>query len=315
MQYPLQYRGEALKPAPFYVWGIVNTTPDSFYDGGCYEKADHAIAHAKLLWEQGACILDIGGASSRPGAKDVSALEEWQRIAPVISAVREFSAHKAPGQEPGQNGQCPQNHGAETIRTDIVPLLFAEKPLISIDTWRAEVAKKALEKGAQIINDISAFDWEKELLDVVAEYKPLYVLMHCQGRPQTMQDTPAYKDVVQDVYAFFEKKMNILVQKGLPEENIILDFGIGFGKTLEHNLALLQNIAFFDTLKRPLLLGLSQKSMFGHLLGLAKEERSASTQVCTALAMQQGIKHHRVHEVKKTVETLALTYALQKQKN
>lgn len=301
MQYPLQYRGEALKPAPFYVWGIVNTTPDSFYDGGCYEKADHAAAHARALWEQGAYILDIGGASSRPGAKDVSALEEWQRIAPVISAVKEFSERGAP------------SHGADTIRTDIVPLQFAEKPLLSIDTWRAEVAEKALEKGAEIINDISAFNWEPDLLDVVAAYKPLYVLMHCQGRPQTMQDTPVYKDVVQEVYAFFEEKMNILVRKGLPEENIILDFGIGFGKKLEHNLALLQNIAFFETLKRPLLLGLSQKSMFGHLLGQNKDERSTSTQVCTAFAMQQGIKHHRVHEVKKTVETLTLAYALQKQ--
>lgn len=306
MQYPLQYRGEAIKPAPFYVWGIVNTTPDSFYDGGCYEKVDHAIAHARALWEQGAYILDIGGASSRPGAQDVSSLEEWQRIAPVISAVKEFSADKL------------QSHGKALchdlgIRRDIVPLQFAEKPLISIDTWRAEVAEKALEKGVHIINDISAFNWEEKLLDVVVNYKPLYVLMHCQGRPQTMQDTPAYKNVVQDVYAFFEQKMNILVQRGLPEENIILDFGIGFGKNLEHNLALLQNIAFFDTLKRPLLLGLSQKSMFGHLLGQDKTERSVSTQVCTALAMEKGIIHHRVHEVKKTVETLALTYALQTQ--
>lgn len=300
MQYPLQYRGEALKPAPFYIWGIVNTTPDSFYDGGSYENTDLAIAHAKALWEQGAYILDIGGASSRPGAKDVSAFEEWQRIAPVISAVKEFSERGV------------QSHGAGTIRTDIVPLQFPVKPLISIDTWRAEVAEKALEKGVEIINDISAFAWEKELLDVVAAYKPLYVLMHCKGRPQNMQDMPSYKNVVQEVYAFFEEKMNILVQKGLPEENIILDFGIGFGKSLEHNLALLQNIAFFDTLKRPLLLGLSQKSMFGHLLGQGTQERSISTQVCTALAMQNGIKHHRVHEVKKTVETLALTYALQK---
>lgn len=306
MQYPLQYRGEALKPAPFYVWGIVNTTPDSFYDGGCYEKVDHAIAHAHALWEEGACILDIGGASSRPGAQDVSSREEWQRIAPVISAVKEFSAHKKQGQ--GLSNLEEPYHG---IRRDIVPLQFAEKPLISIDTWRAEVAEKALEKGVEIINDISAFQWEEKLLDVIVAYKPLYVLMHCQGRPQTMQDTPVYNNVVQDVYAFFEKKMNTLVQKGLPEENIILDFGIGFGKTLEHNLALLQNIAFFDTLKRPLLLGLSQKSMFGHLLGQDKHERSTSTQVCTALAMRSGITHHRVHEVKKTVETLALTYALQ----
>lgn len=297
MQNTLQYRGEALKPAPFYVWGIVNTTPDSFYDGGCYETADRAAAHAKLLWQQGAAVLDIGGASSRPGAKDVSSLEEWQRIAPVISAVKEFSF---------------LSQGAEKIRTDIVPLHYADKPLVSVDTWRAEVARRALEKGAEIINDISAFEWEKELLDVVAEYKPMYVLMHCKGRPQTMQDFPSYGNVVEEVYAFFEQKMNELVRRGLPEQNIILDFGIGFGKTLEHNLALLSHIERFESLNRPMLLGLSQKSMFGHLLGLDKNERSVSTQVCTALAMQKGILHHRVHEVKRTVETLALTYALQK---
>lgn len=301
MPYSLQYRGEALLPAPFYIWGIVNTTPDSFYDGGCYEKADRAVAHARLLWEQGAGILDIGGASSRPGAEDVSGIEEWQRIAPVIAAVQEFSGRS-----------LTENGGAEKIRTDIIPLHYGKKPLISVDTWRAEVARKALEKGVEIINDISAFAWEPELLDAVAEHKPMYVLMHCQGRPQTMQETPHYKDVVKEVYAFFDEKMNILVRRGLPEKNIILDFGIGFGKTLEHNLALLQNIEAFSSLKRPLLLGLSQKSMFGHLLGLDKNERSVSTQVCTALAMEKGIVHHRVHEVKKTLETLALTYALKK---
>lgn len=297
MQNTLQYRGEALKPAPFYVWGIVNTTPDSFYDGGCYERADRAAAHARLLWQQGAAVLDIGGASSRPGAKDVGSLEEWQRIAPVISAVKEFSLPSS---------------GADKIRTDIVPLRYADKPLVSVDTWRAEVARRALEKGAEIINDISAFEWEKELLDVVAEFRPMYVLMHCKGRPQTMQDLPVYDNVVEEVYAFFEQKMNELVRRGLPEQNIILDFGIGFGKNLEHNLALLSHIERFESLNRPMLLGLSQKSMFGHLLGQDKNERSVSTQVCTALAMQKGILHHRVHEVKQTVETLALTYALQK---
>lgn len=297
MRYTLQYRGEALRPAPFYVWGIVNTTPDSFYDGGCYEKTDRAVAHARLLWEQGAAVLDIGGASSRPGAEDVSSLEEWQRIAPVIAAVRQFSQ---------------PSRGADSLRTDIVPLSYGSRPLISVDTWRADVARRALESGVEIINDISAFGWEPQLLDVVAEYKPMYVLMHCKGRPQTMQNTPQYADVVAEVYAFFEEKMNILIQKGLPCENIILDFGIGFGKTLEHNLALLKNIDAFKPLGRPLLLGLSQKSMFGHLLGQDKGERSVSTQVCTALAMHGGIVHHRVHDAKHTVETLALAYALKK---
>ncbi len=295
MNNTLQFRGEALTPAPFYVWGIVNTTPDSFFDGGQYLESNKAISHAQKLWEQGAAILDIGGASSRPGAEDVSAEEEWKRIFPVIQAI--------------QNLNIPSK-GTENLRTDIVPLSYASKPLISIDTWRVEVAEKVLQQGVEIINDISAFSWEKDLLSVVAEYKPMYVLMHCQGRPQTMQKAPEYHDVVQEVYAFFEEKMNKLVQAGLPEQNIILDPGIGFGKTLEHNLNLLKNIKVFDTLHRPILLGISQKSMFGHLLGLDKDKRSISTQVCTALAMEKGIIHHRVHEVEHTVQTLALSYAM-----
>ena len=295
MNNTLQFRGEALTPAPFYVWGIVNTTPNSFFDGGQYLESNKAISHAQELWEQGAAILDIGGASSRPGAEDVSAEEEWKRIFPVIQAI--------------QNLNIPSK-GTENLRTDIVPLSYANKPLISIDTWRAEVAEKALQQGVEIINDISAFNWEQNLLSVVAEYKPMYVLMHCQGRPQTMQKAPEYHDVVKEVYEFFEKKMNILVQAGLPEQNIILDPGIGFGKTLEHNLNLLKNIKVFDTLQRPILLGISQKSLFGHLLGLDKDKRSISTQVCTALAMEKGIIHHRVHEVAHTVQTLALTYAI-----
>lgn len=295
MHNTLQFRGEALKPAPFYVWGIVNITPDSFFDGGLYAQTENAINHAKMLWEQGAAILDIGGASSRPGAKDVSAEEEWERIYPVIQAVQNFDF---------------LSKGVENLRTDLVPLSFEENPLLSIDTWRANVAEKALQQGVEIINDISAFSWEKELLSVVAEYRPMYVLMHCQGRPQTMQQAPEYQDVVKEVYAFFEEKMNKLVQAGLPEQNIILDPGIGFGKTLEHNLNLLKNIKVFDTLHRPILLGISQKSMFGHLLGLDKDKRSISTQVCTALAMEKGIIHHRVHEVEHTVQTLALSYAM-----
>ena len=280
-------------PAPFYVWGIVNTTPDSFHDGGFYLSQENAIKHAQKLWSQGAAILDIGGASSRPGAEDVSSEEEWNRISGVIQAVKSMrNSHDTPN-------DC-ASHFSE----------MPSRPLISVDTWRAEVARKALENGADIINDISAFSWEENLLDVIAEYKPAYVLMHCQGRPQNMQNKPCYSNVVDDVIKFFEEKMEILVRRGLPESNIILDPGIGFGKDVNHNLALLKATQKLFALDRPILLGISHKSFFGHLLGIDAGKREGITQVCTALMAQQGIIHHRVHDVLSTVQSLTLHTAL-----
>jgi len=300
------FRGEALVSAPFYVWGIVNTTPDSFHDGGLYCSQENAIAHAQKLWEQGAAILDIGGASSRPGADDVSAEEEWKRIFGVIQAIKN-TPKKTPSVKSGESTQAVEfahvNHFSQTY--------MHSRPLISVDTWRTEVARKALENGVDIINDISAFSWEENLLDVLAEHKPGYVLMHCQGRPQSMQNKPFYVDVVEEVTRFFEEKMNTLVQRGLPENHIILDLGIGFGKNLNHNLALLQATQKLIKLGRPILLGISYKSFFGQLLDIEAEKRESITQVCTALMAEKGIRHHRVHDVLSTVQSLTLQSFLQ----
>lgn len=295
------YKGKALRKSPFYVWGIVNLTPDSFYDGGKHVestssmlcrsthldtldyKPSKAMSHAKKLMEEGAEILDLGGASSRPNAQDVPAFEEWERIKNLL-------------------------HALVALREKSTEFLYS--PVISVDTWRADVAEKALIAGANIINDISAFSWEEKLLDVVVEHQAGYVLMHCKGTPENMQNAPQYVNIVDEVYAFFEKKMNVLVQKGLPESHIILDLGIGFGKNTEHNLALLQNVEKFQSFKRPLLLGISHKSFFGNLLGVAPEKRLGITQVCTALMAQKGILHHRVHNVIEAVQSLTLQQAL-----
>lgn len=269
-----------------YVWGIVNITPDSFYDGGSHSTPESALEHARLLHGQGADVLDLGGASSRPGAADVSAEEEIRRVLPVLSSLlREREAPPAAG----------------GTRQGF--------PLISVDTWRAAVARAVLEAGADIINDISAFAWEPDMLEAVAAHRPGYVLMHCQGRPGTMQDAPAYANVTDEVLAFFVERMDALVRAGLPEEHILLDPGIGFGKRLEHNLALLRGMERLFSLGRPVLLGISQKSMFGDLLGLDRTERGEATDIVTALMAARGVAHHRVHDVASAVQALRLTDA------
>ncbi len=304
------FRGEALMSAPFYIWGIVNVTPDSFYDGGRHYSAEQAINQARTLWTQGAHILDVGGASSRPGAKDVPAEEEWQRIYPVIRGIQENKDDfgRISSEEGMLTSKENPKKGFESLEQEasFYATSPCHRPLISVDTWRYEVAEKALCQGVDIINDISAFSWEEKIADLVAEHKPGYALMHAKGRPQSMQDAPHYENVVEEVYAFFEHKMNVLVQKGLPEDHIILDLGIGFGKNLAHNMALLKNIHRFEALGRPILMALSYKSMFGSLLGIEKEDRHSITQVCTTLCAERGIKHHRVHDVLATVQSLTL---------
>jgi len=271
----------SLKPTPFLIVGILNVTPDSFYDGGKYFDPTQALARAGEILSQGGNIIDVGGESTRPFSPRVSLEEEIKRVIPVVQAIKE---------------NLPQ-------------------AVISVDTYKAEVARRALEKGAEIINDVSACTFDPSLLEVVVEYKPGYVLMHSLGRPETMQDNPHYENVVEEIYAFFEEKLNLLVKKGLPEENIVLDPGIGFGKLLEHNLAILANIEKFFSLGRPLYVGLSNKSMWEKLLGLKVGERQIATQVATALLAQKGVYIHRVHEVKETKETLTIVEALKNASN
>ncbi|MCH5278016.1 MAG: dihydropteroate synthase [Desulfovibrionaceae bacterium] len=279
--------------APYWIWGIVNVTPDSFSDGGRHNTPEAALAHARALAAQGAAVLDIGGASSRPGASELDAAGEAARVMPVI---RGLLAGRAAAR--AQDSPSSRPRGASIF------------PLVSVDTWRADVAEAALDAGADIINDISACVWEPRLAEVLAARRPGYVLMHCQGRPGHMQDAPRYADVVDEVTAFFERRMAALVRAGLPETNIILDPGIGFGKTPEHNLALLTRTGRLLELGRPLLLGLSRKSLFGDMFGLKPAERDGITAVATALMAERGYAHHRVHDAAAARRALALVRAV-----
>ncbi len=290
-------KGGRLSPAPFYIWGIVNCTPNSFFDGGLYSSSEKSISRAKKLWLDGANILDLGGASSRPGSEDVPAELEWERIEKTLFEILEFFKNK-------ESLTSFASSGKNNLGGSISP------PMVSVDTWRAKVAEKALQAGVEIINDISGFAFDEDLFDVLVDYKPGYVLMHSLDKPLTMQDNINYENVILTIYEFFEKKINKLVQKGLPERNIILDLGIGFGKNLQHNLELLQHIEKFNDLKRPILLGLSNKSMFADLFGLEKNQRGSITQVCSALMQAKGVRHHRVHDVLATWQSLTLNNIL-----
>ncbi len=273
-------RGGALGPAPFLIAGIVNVTPDSFYDGGRHGSADAGIAHAEKLVRQGAHILDIGGESTRPYADKVSLDQELERVIPVVRALV----------------------GRELDGPDGTKV----RPAISVDTYKAQTAARVLDAGADIINDVSAFRFEPELLDVVGQYKPGYVLMHSLGRPEDMQDAPYYDDVVDEMLAFFEERLNLLDKAGLPRQNIVLDPGIGFGKLLEHNLAILKNIKRFSEFGLPIYMGLSNKSLWEQLLGVAIGRRQNATQVATALLAAKGVPIHRVHEVELTRQSLTI---------
>jgi len=270
--------GKALCVSPFCVMGIVNLTPDSFYDGGAHEMPDAAVRHALRLLEQGAHILDLGAESSRPGARGLVPEEEHARLLPALRALREH----------------PQGREAA----------------LSVDTYKASTARLALEAGADIINDISACAFDPELLDALVEYKPGYVLTHCRGRPVDMQDDPRYTNVVDELVHFFERELTRLCVAGLPEKSIVLDPGIGFGKRLEDNIALLRGIPRLCSLGRPLLVGLSMKSFFWDLLGLAPERRRVATQIATALSAVKGVALHRVHDVAGVLDALRLAHAM-----
>ena len=270
--------GRALCVSPFCVMGIVNLTPDSFYDGGAHAMPEAAVSHALGLLEQGAHILDLGAESTRPGARELAPEEEQARLLPVLRGLRE----------------APQGREAA----------------LSIDTYKAATARLALEAGADIINDISACAFDPALRDVLVEYKPGYVLMHCRGRPADMQADPGYTDVMDEVVHFFERELAGLCAAGLPEKSIVLDPGIGFGKRLEDNLALLRGIPRLCSLGRPLLIGLSMKSLFGDLPGLAPERRGVATQIATALSAVKGALLHRVHDVAGALDALRLAYAM-----
>ncbi|MDO5536846.1 MAG: dihydropteroate synthase [Desulfovibrionaceae bacterium] len=258
------------------IMGIVNITQDSFYAASRAGSTDDAVRRALALLADGADVIDLGAESSRPGSSPVSPEDELQRLLPVIDALKSLD----------------------------------NAPVLSVDTYHAATAAAVLEHGADIINDISACSFDPGLADVLAQYRPGYVLMHCQGTPGTMQVSPHYDDVLSEVTAFFEEKMNMLVRAGLPEQRVILDPGIGFGKKMEHNLALMAHPEAWHRLGRPSLMALSMKSVFQDLLGLPVAERGQATQVATALTCAKGYSWHRVHDALATDRTLRLAAAL-----
>ena len=259
-------------PAPFLVMGIVNATPDSFSGDGLNSDPDAAVAHAGRLFAEGAAIVDVGGESTRPFADPVPQEEELRRVLSVITRI----AAEFPG------------------------------AALSVDTYKAVVADRCLSAGAHIVNDVSACSLDPELQDVLVAHKPGYVLMHSLGGPKTMQMNPRYDDVLGEITRFFHERMTALVQVGLPEDRIVLDPGIGFGKTPEHNLAILRGLERFQAFGRPICIGLSRKSF----LGAAPHERDLATQEATVMAYQHGARIHRVHAVRDAVCMLMLSQAL-----
>ncbi len=258
--------------------GILNVTPDSFSDGGSYRDADEAVAHGLAMKAAGAGILDVGGESTRPGAKPVSAQLELARVIPVIQGLR-------------------------AADPDLV---------LSVDTSKAEVAREAIEAGADIVNDVTGLTGDPEMAGIVARSGAGLVIMHMQGTPATMQKAPDYEDVFLEVRSFLERQLAFAVRSGIREDQIVLDPGIGFGKNLEHNLTLLRRLGELGVWggRRPLMLGVSRKSLFKGLLGAERADLAGLTAVSTGLARAQGVLLHRVHDVRPNWLALRLAEAV-----
>src|SRR5215218_3696319 len=256
------------------VMGIVNVTPDSFSDGGVYLEADAAVEHGLGLAEEGAQILDVGGESTRPGAGPVPAEEELRRVLPVVERLA-AAGHR-----------------------------------VSIDTTKPAVARRALDAGATVVNDVSAFRFAPELAELVAERRAGCCLMHMLGEPRSMQVNPRYDEVVAEVKSFLEERLAFAVRRGVAEERIWLDPGIGFGKTVEHNLELLRRLDEIVAIGRPVVIGTSRKSFLGKLAGgKPAGERLPGTIATNVLAFERGASIFRVHDVAPIVDALRVAAA------
>jgi dihydropteroate synthase len=260
---------------PYVLMGVVNVTPDSFSDGGAFQDPVAAVLHARRLVSEGARIVDVGGESTRPGADPVPAEEERRRVVGVIEGITGLGL-------PAQ---------------------------ISIDTMKLEVAEAAVRAGASYVNDVSAFRHEPALAGFVADSGLDCCLMHMLGEPRTMQLEPRYDDVVSDVKAFLEERMAFAIAAGVPEERIQLDPGIGFGKTVEHNLELLRRIDEIVALGRPVVVGTSRKSFIGKITGRDVTERVHGTVATCVLAFERGARVFRIHDVAAVADALAVTAA------
>ena len=266
----LNCNGQLLDLSEPIVMGILNVTPDSFYDGGKYENEKAMLQQAEQMIKEGASIIDVGGMSSRPGAEIIDEEEELLRVLPIIQKIKE--------------------HFPKTI--------------ISIDTIRARVAEESVGVGASIINDISAGSLDDKLFPTVAKLGVPYILMHMKGEPEDMQQSPDYEDVTLEVLDFFIQKVGEL--RALGVKDIILDPGFGFGKTIEHNYHLLKKLTIFKILDLSLLVGISRKSMIYKILNNSPQKALNGTTVLNTIALEQGAKILRVHDVKEAMETITL---------
>lgn len=265
-----------LTAAPL-VMGVLNLTPDSFSDGSSYNSVQSAVAAAKQMVADGADIIDVGGESTRPGASAVSAREEIERVLPVIKALL---------------GKVP------------VP--------ISIDTWKSEVADASLNAGAEIVNDISAMTFDAKMLQVVAESEAAVILMHSRGRPADMQKNTVYSDIVSEVRSFLEERIETAVSAGIDPERIVVDPGIGFGKSVSGNMEIIRRLDEYMVLNRPVLVGTSRKSFIGAVLNREVSERVFGTAASVAVAMMNGASIFRVHDVRAMRDTVDMVRAIMK---
>jgi dihydropteroate synthase len=254
--------------------GVVNVTPDSFSDGGLFLDPEAAIAHGRKMAAEGASILDVGGESTRPGAEPVSPEEELARVEPVVRS------------------------------------LASGRPTVSIDTSKATVAEAALDAGAAIVNDVTALRADPEIASLCADRGSGLVLMHMQGTPRTMQENPTYDDVVEDVKSFLAERLDVALRGGVSEERIWLDPGIGFGKTLEHNLELLRRMDELRALGRPIVVGASRKSFIAAIDGSPVDQRLGGTIAASVLAAARGADVLRVHDVAEVAQALRVADAI-----
>jgi len=250
------------------IMGILNLTPDSFSDGGKFNKKKAGLKHAFNLFEFGADIVDVGGESTRPGSKSITEREEWSRIEKIISKI----GRKIP---------------------------------LSLDTRKAEIMNKGIKIGIKLINDISGLSYDSKTIEILRKHKTPFVIQHSQGSPENMQNNPKYKDELLDIYDFFEEKIKFLRSEGIKHNNIILDPGIGFGKNLKHNMNLIKSISIFHTLGFPVLLGLSRKKFIKDLSGKNDtKERLGGTIASSLYSMMQGVQILRIHDVNELTQSI-----------
>tara|TARA_B100000035_G_scaffold282426_1_gene263972 strand:- start:825 stop:1871 length:1047 start_codon:yes stop_codon:yes gene_type:complete len=258
-----------LKNLPI-IMGILNITPDSFSDGGKYFKIHNAKKQLKYLFNAGADLVDIGGESTRPGSKAISSKLEWDRIKDIIKIIN-------------------------------------KKKFISLDTRKSDVMEKGIQSGIKLINDVSGLNFDKNTINILKKYNIPFVLQHSLGNPETMQKNPRYKNVLLDIYDFFEKKIKFLRKKGICHNNIILDPGIGFGKNLKHNITLIKNISIYHSLGLPILLGISRKKFIKELSGKNDSSlRSGGTISASIFALMQGVQILRVHDVNEVCQSMKI---------